>query len=110
MTTSLFDRRLLGLLLGLLLAGPARAEPLDFNRDIRPILSENCFYCHGQDGNKREADLRLRAHLWLRAGLRHLKIPRLIADSANESVFMPHRPGRAPMPGRVFFRLWGPAQ
>ena len=35
------------------------ANILDFNRDVRPILSENCFYCHGVDGNKREAGLRL---------------------------------------------------
>ncbi len=35
------------------------AEPLQYNRDIRPILAENCFACHGPDSAARQAGLRL---------------------------------------------------
>jgi hypothetical protein len=43
----------------LLLSLHASAAPLRYNRDIRPILSDNCFHCHGPDANHRKGGLRL---------------------------------------------------
>jgi mono/diheme cytochrome c family protein len=34
-------------------------ETIEYNRDIRPILAENCFACHGPDSAARKGDLRL---------------------------------------------------
>ena len=52
-------------LIALVLASASRAadrplpQKIEFNRDVRPILSENCFKCHGFDEKKREAKRRI---------------------------------------------------
>ena len=45
--------------LGVLQGGSLPASPVDFNRDIRPLLADRCFSCHGPDAKERRADLRL---------------------------------------------------
>jgi len=54
----------LGQLLYFAISGSAHAEvrKIEYNRDIRPILSTNCFACHGADATHREGGLRLDQH------------------------------------------------
>ncbi|MBS0205742.1 MAG: PSD1 domain-containing protein [Planctomycetes bacterium] len=56
---------------------------IEFNRDVRPILAENCYACHGPDANKREAELRLdtEAGLFGKGSQKPPVIPRKLDDS-----------------------------
>ena len=72
-----------------MLAHAAPPEKIRFNRDVRPILSGNCFYCHGPDPKHREAELRLD----LREGA--------IADLGGYAAIVPGKPNESTLIKRV---------
>ncbi|MFV1994409.1 MAG: PSD1 and planctomycete cytochrome C domain-containing protein, partial [Verrucomicrobiales bacterium] len=65
-------------------------EGIDFNRQIRPILSDNCFRCHGPDAEDREADLRLDTA----AGI--------VADLGGYAAVAPGDPEASELVARIF--------
>lgn len=50
---------LISLSVGMVLGENSGPQEIDFNRDILPIISDNCFTCHGPDEGQRQAGLRL---------------------------------------------------
>jgi hypothetical protein len=68
-------------------------EKVDYNWDVRPILSQNCFQCHGHDPKNRKADLRLD----LGQGGAYEKL----ADAPGKRAIVPGNPGRSEMFKRI---------
>ena len=75
-------------------ASTARADDsptIEFNRDIRPILSENCYACHGPDARKRKGNLRLDTEAGAKGPI----------DGTDSLAVVPGKPDESEMLARV---------
>ena len=74
---------------------------VDFNREVRPILSDKCFHCHGPDESTRKAKLRLDTRegaLRLRDGVAAI-VPGKVAESELlQRIASPHEDEVMPPP------------
>ncbi|MFM7113808.1 MAG: c-type cytochrome domain-containing protein, partial [Planctomycetota bacterium] len=59
MSRALWALSVFALLPGAVLPARAADPAPDFNRDVRPVLADKCYHCHGPDASTRKAGLRL---------------------------------------------------
>ncbi len=91
----------------LALASFSRSDEFRFNRDIRPILSENCFFCHGPDAGKRQADLRLdveqsaKDSAIVEGDLDASELIARIVSTADDTIMPPPKSGRKLAPEQI---------
>ncbi|MFZ0590854.1 MAG: DUF1549 domain-containing protein, partial [Bryobacteraceae bacterium] len=63
------------------------ADTVEFNRDIRPILSENCFACHGPDAGNRKTKMRLDQESGAKIELRGGRVSIVPGNAAKSEVY-----------------------